>query len=67
MNTTLENYDSEGLNKKLKLMGEAMNFFSKRLLGHEIFSSMAPWATKHFWKNLENPPTPTLTYLMYTP
>ena len=52
VNITLKNYDSQGLNEKLKLMGEAMKFFSKKVLGHEIFSSMVPWATKHFSKKL---------------
>ena len=38
------------LNKKLKLMGEAMKYFLKKLLGHEIFRSMVSWATNFFWK-----------------
>ena len=40
------------LNKKLKLMGEAMKYFLKKLPGHKIFSSMVSWATKIFLKNL---------------
>ena len=44
--------NSQGLNKKLKLMGGAMNFFSEKLLGREIFGSMVSWATKYFLKSL---------------
>ena len=46
--THAETYDSQGLNEKLKLIGAAMKFFSKKLLGHEIFSSMVLWAIKFF-------------------
>ena len=46
LNTTTKYYRKQALNKKLKLMGGAMKFFTKKLLGHEIFSSMIPWATK---------------------
>ena len=49
---TLKYYDSQGLNKKLILIWDAMKFFSKKLLGHEIFSSLVLWATKNFLKNL---------------
>ena len=42
----------ENLNKKLKLMGGAMKYFLKKLLGHEIFRSMVSWATKNVLKNL---------------
>ena len=48
LNTTMKYYRTQALNKKLKLMGGAMKFFTKKLLGHEIFSSMIPWATKYF-------------------
>ena len=37
---------------KLKLMGGAMKFFLKKLLGLETFKSMVSWATKNFLKNL---------------
>ena len=50
LNTTLKYYDSQGLNKKLKLMGGAMKFFS--IKGYEIFNSKVPLATKYFLKNL---------------
>ena len=40
------------VNKKLKLMGGAMKYFLKKLLGHEIFRSMVSWTTKNFLKNL---------------
>ena len=33
-------------------MRGAMKYFLKKLLGHEIFSSMVSWATKNFFKNL---------------
>ena len=53
MNTTLKHYDSQGLNEKLKLMVETLKeLFSKKLLGHEIYTSMIPWSTKYFFKNL---------------
>ena len=52
VNTTLKYYRKQALNKKLKLMEEAKNFFTKKLLDHGIFSSMLPWATKYFLKNL---------------
>ena len=53
LNTTLKYYRKQAaLKKKLKVMGEAMIFFTKMLLGHKIFSSMVPWAMKEFLKNL---------------
>ena len=52
VSTTLKYYHKEALNKKLKLMGGAMKYFSKKLLGHETFRSMVSWATKYFLKNL---------------
>ena len=42
VNTSLKYYSKQNLKKKVKLMGWAMNFFTKKLLGHEIFSSMIP-------------------------
>ena len=48
-------------------MGDAMKYFLKKLLGHEIFRCMVSWATKIFLENLENPPSPPPTYLMYAP
>ena len=50
VNTTLKYYRQQALSKKLKLMGMAMKYFTKKLLGHEIFSSLIPWATKYFFK-----------------
>ena len=68
MNTTLKYYYSQDLNEKLKLMGGAMKFFSKKLLGHEIFSYMVCWATKFYLKNLKKSPHPLPPiYLMYGP
>ena len=53
MNTTLKYYDSQALNEKVKLMGRAMKFFSKELLGYEILSSMVLWTIQiTFLKNL---------------
>ena len=52
VNTTLKYCYKQALNKKLKLMGGAMKYFLKKLLGHEIFRSMVSWATKYFLKNL---------------
>ena len=52
VNTTLKYYRKQALNKKLKLMGGVIKFFTKKLLGHEIFSSVVPRATKYFFKNL---------------
>ena len=48
---TLKYCYKKALNKKLKLMGGDIKFFPKKLLGHEIFSSMIYWATKFFLKN----------------
>ena len=55
-------------------MGGAIKYFSKKLLGHEIFRSMVSWATNSFLgkfvkhSNAPPPPPPLLpplTYLMY--
>ena len=46
--TTLKYYHKQPLNKKLKLMGKAMNYFQEKLLSHKILSCMVPWATKFF-------------------
>ena len=46
VNTSVKYYRKQALNKKLKLMREAMKYFTKKLLGHEIFSSMIHWALK---------------------
>ena len=52
VNTALKNYLKEALNTKVKLIRGAMKFFTKNLLGQEIFSSMILWATNYFLKNL---------------
>ena len=36
-----------------------MKYFLKKLLSHEIFSSMVSWATKIFLKNLVKPSLPS--------
>ena len=52
LNTNVKYFRKQALKKKLKLMGGVMKFFTKNLLGYEIFSSMVPWATKYFLKYL---------------
>ena len=52
VNTALKNYLKQDLNIKVKLIRGNMKFFTKNLLGQEIFSSMIPWATNYFLKNL---------------
>ena len=47
-------------------MGAAMKYFSKKLLGHEIFRSTASWAA-NFFRKICNISTPPPTYLMYGP
>ena len=63
LNTTLKYYYSQVLNEKLKLMGGTIIFFSKKLLGHEIFSYMLRWATAFYLKKLENTLVSPVTYL----
>ena len=48
VNTTMKYYQNQALNKKLKLIGVTMKFIWKKLLCHEIFSSMVTWATSYF-------------------
>ena len=50
--TTLKYCDSQDLSEKLILMGGAVIFFLKKILGREIFSSMVPCAIKYVLKNL---------------
>ena len=50
MNTTLKYYRKQALKKKLKLIRGAMKFFTKKLLGREIFNSMITWAINFFLK-----------------
>ena len=52
VNTALKNYLKQDLNIKVKLIRGNMKFFTKNLLGQEIFSSMIPWARNYFLKNL---------------
>ena len=61
---TLNYYDSQGLNAILELIGEAMKYFLKTLLGHEVSSSTVPWVFfEKFVKTFHH----LSTYLMYTP
>ena len=47
-------------------MRGAMKYFLKKLLSHEIFSSMVSWATKIFFKNLVKPSLPS-SYILNAP
>ena len=40
VSTTLKYCNKKALNKKLKMMIEAIKYFPKKLLAHEIFRSM---------------------------
>ena len=42
VNTTLKYYGKQALNKELRLIGGVIRFFTKKLLGHEMYSSMVP-------------------------
>ena len=66
VSTTLKQCYKKALNKKLKLMGAAMKYFSKKLLGHEIFRSAASWAA-NFFRKICNITAHAPTYLMYGP
>ena len=52
VNTALKYYRKQALSKKQKSMGGTINLFTKKLMGYKIFSSMIPWATRYFLKNL---------------
>ena len=52
VNTTLKYCYKRALNKELKLIEGVMKIFTKKLLSHEIYSSMMLWATKYFLKNM---------------
>ena len=52
VSTTLKYCYEQVLNKKLKMIGGAIKYFAKKLLGHDIFRSMVSWTTKYFLKNL---------------
>ena len=43
---------------KLKFMGGAMKYFSKKLLGHKIFSSMVSCAANSFFEKFVQPSSP---------
>ena len=66
---TLKYCYKKALNKKLKLMGGAMKYFPKKLLGHEIFRPMVSRATKFFFffEKFVETSGPSPTYLMYAP
>ena len=46
VSTALKHCYMQPLNKKLKLKGEAMKYFLKKLLGYKKFRSIVSWATK---------------------
>ena len=60
VSTILKYCCKKASNKKLKLMGEAMKYFPKKLLGHEIFGSMVSWATDFFFEKFVKPSAPLL-------
>ena len=58
----LKYYDGQVLNEKLKLIGTVMKFFSKKLLGHETFTS-GPLGYKIFFGKTLRLPSPPPAYL----
>ena len=46
LNTSPKYYRKQALNKKPKLVGGAMKYFAKNLMGHEIFNSTIRWTMK---------------------
>ena len=48
VSTTLKYYYKQALSKNLNSMGRSMKYILEKLLDHEIFSSMVPWATNLF-------------------
>ena len=44
-----------------------MKYFLKKLLGHEIFSSMVSLSYEFFFEKFVKPSGPPPTYLMYAP
>ena len=62
--TTLKYCYKKALKKKLKLMGGAIKYLMKKLLGYKILWSMVSWATKCFWKIYKTlcPPLPPPLY-----
>ena len=67
VNNTLKLYESQALNEKLNLEGRTIIFFWKKLLAHEIFSSLVPGGYKIFFEKFAKPSVPPPTYLMYAP
>ena len=51
VSATLKYCYKKAINKELKLMGEAMKYFPKKLMGHEIFRSRDSGLRNVFWKN----------------
>ena len=60
--TTLKYCYKKALNKKLQLIERAMKYFPKKLLAHEICSSIVVWATKFFEKFVKPLPLPSLLH-----
>ena len=58
ISATLKYYNTR-VKWEAKINGIDHESFFEKLLDHEIFSSMVPWATKYFLKKLKNPPAPT--------
>ena len=65
MSTSLKYCYKYSLNWKLKLMGGAIKYFLKKLLGHEKFTSMVYWAFKMFFEKFVKPSDPPpLSYIL---
>ena len=58
LNTNVKYFRKQALKKKLKLMGGVMKFFTKNLLGYEIFSSMVPLGYEMFFEIFVKPSGP---------
>ena len=64
----LKYYDSQDLDEKLKLIGGAMKFLSKKLLGHEVFNSMVLSGLQNiFWKICKTLRLPLLHTYVHSP
>ena len=51
VNTTLKYFHKQALNKKLKLMGRAMKYFTKKFWAMDYLALWSPGLRNNFWKN----------------
>ena len=65
VSTTLKYCYKKALNKKLKWMGEAVRFFPKQLLVHEILRSIGPWHSIVFFFEKFVKPSALSSLLLY--